>query len=677
MVKKEIREIKLNIGEESVSVKPPFSVIGASNANRTLQNDTKVWLTAVIRADSETLKSKHHALVIKGVRGKFCLYLNETEVGESEAGEDSYFDLSGRLAHGDNLVELRFIGEKEALLSSGILGKIEYVRFDSAIIKSVTVNRRIEGGIVGLELNVSMLGEPEHVRAVATLVSSSGQIYYGGLTRGRGNIVIKDPLYWWPKGLGVQNLYKLTVNLYGENEIEDTKEMRLGIRKISTPVNPNSSSLEANGTPFLPMGAVLEGIGEIDPLLFDKKLESLVTAAASSNFNTLVLREKTRMPSGFYDLCDTYGILVIRELSGREKSDFEELVALSAHPSLGFVDFVGAGDDIAFIAEKLHNLRPDLEFSSHDKAPVYNSEISLPSEKTYSEIIPAGERNLFSATLLSLMADVPLKLLSGISENYLCPSSLSDTAYLSGLVASSKIESSIRKARLEGGSGRAIFASLNQQDAPVSASSVDFKMRRKALHYKAAKFFSPLAVFAEREGLSVCFSVSNERRIAFVGQLELKIVDNENRVIYKEIADCQTAKNSSKKLFTRDFSEYVLGHENEFYLEYYIREGLSVASRGTLLFTEPKSFCFVDPKIDAKIVGRDGRYSITLTPTAYAKDVEIDFTDADAVFYENYIDLTQNSPYKISFVLKEGEDSADALSKSLRIRSLYDAAKNR
>ena len=233
----------------------------------------------------------------------------------------------------------------------------------------------------------------------------------------------------------------------------------------------------------------------------------------------------------------------------------------------------------------------------------------------------------------------------------------------------------MQKARLLPGVGRAIFASLNENDTLLSSSSIDCEMRRKALHYKAARFFSPLAVFAERDGLSVCFSVSNERRLAFVGQLELKIIDNENRVVYKEIVDCQVAKNSSKKLFTKDLTEYVLGHEEEYYLEYYIREGLSVASRGTLLFTEPKSFRLLDPKIDAKIVGRDKRYSITLSASAYARDVEIEFADADAVFYENYIDLTQNAPYKISFILVNGEDSAESLTKALRIRSLYDTVK--
>jgi len=675
MVRQEIRDLKLNIGAESVAIKPPFSVNSAYEVNKNLQKCASASASAVLRVDSEMLKSKHHALNMRGCNGRFELYLNEELIGESGKGEDSIFEITGKLSHGDNLIEIRFLEMEDALLCSGISGGIEYVRFENAIIKEVSVNRKIESGIVNLGINVTMLGEGDRVRAVATLVSSSGQIYYGGLTRGRGQIVIKDPLYWWPKGLGVQNLYRLTVNLYGESEIEDTKELRVGIRKISTPVNPNSASLEANGVPFLPMGAVVRGIREACPVKYERKLSALITSASMSNFNTLVVAEGVKMPDKFYELCDINGIIAILEFSGKEDSDFDELVRLSPHPSLALIDIVGAGDDVAGVVDKLHALRPDLEFTNHESAPKYPAAYSLPLEKTYKRMLPSGERNLFSKTAIALMGNASLDILKGISESYLCPSTMADAAYLSGLVASEKISLAMRKARLEVGAGRAVFDSLNGEESLVSNASVDFKMRRKALHYKAANAFSPLCVFAEREGNSVCFSVSNERRLAFVGQLEFKIVDNQNRVIYKEIADCQVAKNSSKKLFTKNLSEYVLGHEEEYYLEYYIREGLSVASGGTLLFTEPKSFRFIDPKIDAKIVGHDKRYSVTLTPLAYAKDVEIDFDDAEALFYENYIDLTQNAPYKISFVLVKGEDSAESLIKSLRIRSLYDTFK--
>ena len=676
MVKKELRDLKLNIGEESFAVKPPFTVYSGSKVKEGLQKDTAISVSAVLRLSADELRSAHHALVVRGVLGRFYLCLNDEEIGHSENAADSYFDLSGKLALGDNLVEIKFVGDEKALLSSGIEGSIEHIRYECAIIKDISVNRRFEdGGAVSLDVNVSMLGDSDHIRAVATLMSSSGQIYYGGLTRGRGHILIKDPLYWWPKGLGVQNLYKLTVNLYGEQEIEDTKEIRVGLRKISTPVNPNSSLLEVNGVPFLPMGSVFGELDEPDPQIYRKKLNGLITAAAMSNFNTFVLPLGVRLPSSFYDLCDINGILVIREFSGNEERDFTELSELSGHPSLGFIDLVGAGENVAAIAERLHSIRPDMEFSNYERAPRYPSCFSLPAEKSCFEVLTGVERNLFSKKSLEIMGDLPVKILSEISENYLCPGSLSDAAYLSGLVSADTIGERMTRARLTGGEGRAIFDRINSDSLLASVSSVDSFIRKKALHYKAEKFFAPLAVFAERDGYSVCFSVSNERRLAFIGQLEFKVIDNSNRVIYKEIADCQVAKNSSKKLFTKDLAEYISGHENEYYLEYYIREGLSIASRGTLLFTEPKNFELLDPHIQAKIVGRDRRYSITLTSAAYAKDVEIDFADSSVLLYENYVDLTQNTPYKISFTLLDGEDSSESLAASVKVRSLYEIGK--
>jgi hypothetical protein len=307
----------------------------------------------------------------------------------------------------------------------------------------------------------------------------------------------------------------------------------------------------------------------------------------------------------------------------------------------------------------------------------YPTAESLPTTKTVMEILPEGQRNLFSEHAMKLCRGEAIKLLSEISANYLYPSSLSNACYLSGLVAAENIAEAVKKARIDPEGGRAVLDSLTNDGEFVSGASIDEKCRRKAVHYKADKLFSPLAVFAEREGYTVGFSISNERRLAFVGELELKVSDNKNRVIYKEIVDCQLAKNSFRKICTRDLSEYIQGHESEYYLEYYVKEGLGIASKGTMIFTSQKSFSYLDPHIRADVVGRDKRYSVTLTADAYASSVELSFADHDAVFFENYIDITQNSPYKISFTLIDGEDSSYALARSLRITSLYDVMKDR
>ena len=124
MIRKEIRDLKLNIGDESVLVKSPFSVYSALGANKCLHNDLKVRVTTVLRVDSNDLKSKRHALIVRGAKGRFGLYLNEEIISECESGENLYFDLTGKISHGDNPVELRMLDEGEELLSSGVFGAV-------------------------------------------------------------------------------------------------------------------------------------------------------------------------------------------------------------------------------------------------------------------------------------------------------------------------------------------------------------------------------------------------------------------------------------------------------------------------------------------------------------------------------------------------------------------------
>ena len=176
----------------------------------------------------------------------------------------------------------------EGLLHAGVLGKVELLRFSYAMINGLTVTEKHENGTVTLGLRLETVGGIDNVRAVATLVSGSGQIYYGGLTRGRGSILVRDPLYWWPRGLGIQNLYRLTVNLYGDTEVEDTLEVFIGLSSITT-VGGGSALLEANGVRFLPMGAVFRPDSACDPVIARKKTEAAVISAARAGFNTLVV----------------------------------------------------------------------------------------------------------------------------------------------------------------------------------------------------------------------------------------------------------------------------------------------------------------------------------------------------------------------------------------------------
>ena len=99
-------------------------------------------------------------------------------------------------------------------------------------------------------------------------------------------------------------------------------------------------------------------------------------------------------------------------------------------------------------------------------------------------------------------------------------------------------------------------------------------------------------------------------------------------------------------------------------------------SAGTMLFVPEKHFAFLDPKIKAEVVGSDRRFSILLSAEAYAKAVEIKFSDTDAVFFDNYVDLTDSVPVKISFTLMGESKTASELNSTLHIMSIYDVKRS-
>lgn len=676
MVRKELLDFKMNIAGESVDCRPPFSVYTvASGAKISTRGATSATFTTNLYADSVAISSKHAFILVTETPLRYEVRLNGERIGESDGeSENSYFELTGKLLSGNN--ELSFVFFGEDVLPLGIYGKVEFIRTSGALIDKLYVTERIEGDSAELGITITTVGSADGVRAVATLVSSAGQVYYGGLIRGRGKITVKNPLIWWPRGLGVQNLYKLTVNLYGESEIEDTREVRVGIRKISSVITPSSSKLEVGGASLLPMGAVYRFDAERDPRVAKKKLKAAISAAAAANFNTIVLPLGAKEPpEEFYTDCDLYGIAVIREIDGSDDKIFEHLATLSHHPSLAFIDFIG-GERAELIADRMQSVLPSRDFAFFDESPAYLKTASFSSPKTAEQMLSSGERNLFSEKMESLAGGEIIGILEKISKNYLYPRDIHEFSYLSWLVASDELCESVKQARLSSGAfGRAIFDGIGAYSGLVSGSSMDSHARWKGSHYAAMRCFSPVVAFAEREGNIVGFSVSNERKTDFIGELEYRILDCKNRMIFKESVPFAIDASSARKLFTKDFSEIVSGRENEYYLEYVLRDGMSVSYRDTLLFVADKSFSYLDPNIRAEVLGHDRRYTVTLSADSYARRVMIDFSGADVILSQNCFDVTQNTPVKVSFMLVNGEDSAETLAASLKITSLYDIGK--
>lgn len=681
MTKSEIRNFKANICGVSAECEVPFSLEEAARAvGADVSKITdEVTFCSSVYLDSSALTSRFIYLRITDAPNLVSVRVGGTEVHSTEWEEQRYsINIKSALKCGENLIELVFAPHAVKFSSGiGVFGSVELVRFAGALIDGIAVKQSLssKGASLGIELQI--IGSADNVRAVATLVSGSGQVYYGGLAGLHGTINVKDPLYWWPKGIGVQNLYKLTVNLYGEMEIEDTLETRIGIRTFTASHSANASMVEVNGVAFLPMGAVYVPERRVDPRAAKMREAALLGSAARAGYNTLLIPADAPCPGEqFFELCDAYGIAVIVGISLAQQEDTRKparIRLVSHHASMALADVVGDESLLGDLRERMSRAAPGLDSVFSAQAAEYISHYSLPCERTLLQWLEPEHRNLFSEKIEACGEQEIHGALTSAAKSYPYAGSLSDFAYISQIDAANKVKEFVIATRMARGTlGRAIFSRLGDSEFTVSDSAVDSFARWKALQYTAARCFAPVALRAEYKGKGyVAFSVSNERRSRFVGTLEFRIADRFNKTIYTENAPCEVEMQTSKLLFARELAPHIVGREQEVYLECVLRDGTGVCARDVLLFTPPKRFAYADPQIRADVTGADKRFSLTLCAAAFASAVEISFPETECVLSDNYIDLTSSAPIKITVAVTGGIETAEHLNRTVRLRSVY------
>ncbi|HEX9019049.1 MAG TPA: glycoside hydrolase family 2 protein [Anaerolineaceae bacterium] len=131
------------------------------------------------------------------------------------------------------------------------------------------------------------------------------------------SVMLPNPQLWWPNGSGGQPLYKVEVELLDEQEQQpiDTREYNLGLRTIALRQEEDSFgrsfTLVVNGLPIFCKGSNWIPPDSFPARVTPEHLETLVAAAVETHQNMLrVWGGGPYENDAFYDLCDTYGILV-------------------------------------------------------------------------------------------------------------------------------------------------------------------------------------------------------------------------------------------------------------------------------------------------------------------------------------------------------------------------------
>lgn len=729
---------------------------------RDLSKTGSVFYTTFHLSNEEFIQS-NILLRFNGLDALCRIVLNGEELGKTDNIHRTYtFDVKSRVVYGENTLRLEFTptadspmrraafmqecGGALSLVDMGISREIELISFSHKIIDDLIVRQvHNEDGSVRVNLEITTIGLDSMSRAVANLVSPGGQSYYCGLIGGKGSILLKNPNLWWPNGLGVQNLYRLSVNLYSDSELEDSRDIRIGLRTLTTSSSDDEEggeelALVVNGVKFFTMGARYIPEDCILPKISKERTRKILEGCKAANFNSLsVWGGGVYPPDYFYDLCDELGLVVWQEVMDSDatynteeyKDSIKEELCdnfsrIAHHPSLGVV--LGSAEieeltakseegsaegennsptdteDLVFSLAK--EIIPDTVYLSSSAVLCggFNSTLSrdnmstlsqygipesesnktdlgyireagvesLPSYKTTCTFASADDLNLFSPTMEAHQSagDTNERMICSVARQYRYACDFDSLIYATQLVSGDVIRANVEYARRHRGEYMGyMFGQLNDCFPVSSHSSIDYYGRWKALHYYAKRFYSPVLVSAAKEGTRVRFNLSNEQRIVYNGRFSYSLLDNKNNCIFTDSFDISMDASSTLDLPMVDFTDKLKGHEREYYLAYSIT-GNTASSSGTMLFVPPKSFDFLPPKIDAEIDGNLRDYTITLCTDAYARGVEIDFAEVDAVFEDNYFDLTSCSSHRIHFTTRE-VTTPETLRRELRIKTVY------
>lgn len=303
---------------------------------------------------------------------------------------------------------------------------------------------------------------------------------------------------------------------------------------------------------------------------------------------------------------------------------------------------------------------------------------SFPSKKTVETFTDdENDMNIFSYIFERHQRNGAAngKIMNYMQQTYKYPTNFETVIYASQLLQADAIRYGVEHFRRNRNDDRcmgAVYWQFNDCWPVASWSSVDYCQRLKALHYYARRFFAPVMISCEEEGMlgsgqelvrlpfsfnkSIRLNVTNETLSAEKVTVKWQLRNEKAEILREETEDIVVPSLSSVWLDKVNLPEVDIYNEYVSYAAYKEKEKIS---EGTVIFSYPKYFRYENPKLEFVVNGDE----ITVSAKAYAKSVEILNENEDLILSDNYFDLNGDS--KTVKVLS-GDVS------KLRLRSVYD-----
>lgn len=283
------------------------------------------------------------------------------------------------------------------------------------------------------------------------------------------------------------------------------------------------------------------------------------------------------------------------------------------------------------------------------KMPRFASEYgfqALPSLKTLEEYIPKSELSTTSPTMKvhqkhSIGFDI---IDTYLQRDYPEPKNFADRVYLSQLLQGHGIELAIdaHRRNMPRCMG-SLYWQFNDCWPVTSWSSMDYKMRPKALHFMAKRAFAPTSVSIARRDKTMEVYVVNDFNATNKGDISYKLYSLAGKLLWSETSPLQLKSNSAALVRTIDKS----------FLEKFGTASsvvLVVEFGGSKAFgylTLPKELQLPSPSYHVNVVGSGMDQKLVITASSLVKDLFIECTNGDIELSDNFVDIEPGAKMEI------------------------------
>ena len=300
-----------------------------------------------------------------------------------------------------------------------------------------------------------------------------------------------------------------------------------------------------------------------------------------------------------------------------------------------------------------HGLKPFTDYRNYLFS--YVSEFgfqSFPCMETIQSFTLPEDRNVFSYVMEKHQRNASAngRIISYLSQIYLYPDSLDKLVYASQLLQAQAMQYGVEHWRRNRGRCMgAVIWQLNDCWPVASWAGIDYYGRWKALQYYAKRFFAPVLVSCQEDGLinqegisvntehidpkkTARLNVSNETMHPFTGKVLWSLRRPDASVLEEGEFAVEAPALTAVWLPEQDFTQY--GSYDCYYAYRLVDQAGEAVGEGSVLFCAPKHFRFADPQLTARLEGDE----VVVTSAAYARSVEVQ-CGADVVLEDNFFDM--------------------------------------